>query len=140
MIGGHLATTVWESRRSTMSKQRIPPRQGECKESDSAPDIAKPRDADARDIWGRPIAYDEAPEEEAARLLMSLNWLCDIVDYSRRNPDTADRNLLECGEMIARLTASCRSPELRKGLADAAVSIAGRRYREALGILRSLSR
>lgn len=109
------------------------------RQSRAGSDTATAKERGACDIWGRPLADDETPDEQAARLLMSLNWICDLLDHISGDPDDADRVRSMCQEFIGRLTASCRAPELRKGLADAASHIGANRYREASAVLRSLA-
>ena len=90
-------------------------------------------------MWGRPVAYDETPGEEEARMLMSLNWLCDLLDHIGRNPGDADRLRPDCSAFIGRLSANCRSSKLRKSLGDAATCIDSHRYGEASAILRAVA-
>lgn len=90
-----------------------------------------------RDLWGRPIADDESADEEVARLLMPMNWICDLLERMIRTPSEADRYRSICDGFIRRMSAGCRSPELRDILIDATVRIAGRRYDIALAALRA---
>lgn len=122
-----------------MSNQQVPPKGRQRAESSAADDAAAAEGRGACDIWGRPVAYDETAGEEEARMLMSLNWVCDLLDHMSRNPDDDARLRPQCDEFIRRLSAGARSPRLRKGLADAATCIDSGRYQEASAILRAVA-
>lgn len=122
-----------------MSKRQIPSKERRRADPRTALDADAPKTPGTCDMWGRPVAYDETPGEEEARMLMSLNWLCDLLDHISRNPGDADRLRSDCGEFIGRLSANCRSPKLRKSLRDAATCIESNRHREASAILRAVA-
>ena len=43
----------------------------------------------AEDAWGRPIPERETADDEADRLLMPINWLCNLLERMRSAPEAA---------------------------------------------------
>jgi hypothetical protein len=99
--------------------------------------IAGRLDAPA-DPWGRAIPTTETEDEEIERLLLPLNWLCDLLEQMSRSPsDTAGlRSAFD--ELMARLRQSSRSTLVQRRLDDAAKEVAAGRHRDAMQALRGL--
>lgn len=91
------------------------------------------------DFWGQPSRLDETADEEISRLLLPINWLCDMLERMGREPLEADRHRGVCQELMDRLLGCCRSPDLRESLIDAGVWIAAKRYSYAATTLRCVA-
>lgn len=94
---------------------------------------------DPVDVWGHPVPADETGAEELERLLMPINWLSDLLERMDRAPADANRHRAACQELMDRLLAGCRTPELRDSLVEVGVWIAARRYRSAAVALRAVA-
>lgn len=94
---------------------------------------------DSVDVWGHSVPADETGAEELERLLMPINWLSDLLERMDRAPADANRYRAACQELMDRLLAGCRSPELREPLVEVGVWIAARRYRSAAVALRAVA-
>lgn len=92
----------------------------------------------AEDPWGRPVPDRETAEDEADRLLMPLNWMCDLLERMRTAPETAGSDGIAFNDLMRRLKDSSRSMLVRDQL-DLAASRAGAGcYDDAITALRSL--
>lgn len=94
---------------------------------------------DSVDFWGQPVRFDETADEEASRLLLPINWLCDLLERMDHAPSETNQHRAVCQELMDRLLGCCRSPELRESLIDAGVWIAARQYRTAATNLRAVA-
>lgn len=94
---------------------------------------------DPADVWGHSVPADQTDVEELERLLMPINWLSDLLELMDRVPADANRHLASCRDLMGRLLAGCRSPELKDSLIEVGVWIAARRYRSAADALRAVA-
>lgn len=91
------------------------------------------------DAWGRPVPDRETEDDEADRLLMPLNWLCDLLERMRSAPETAASDGVAFNELMRRLQDSSRSKLIRGQLDLAACRVAAGRYDDAITALRGLT-
>src|SRR5262249_61377294 len=69
------------------------------------------------DAWGRPVPDRETDDDEAERLLMPLNWLCDLLERMGRAPErAAGPDGVAFNALMRRLRDSCRSKLVRDQL------------------------
>lgn len=90
------------------------------------------------DPWGRAIPAAETEDEEIERLLLPLNWLCDLLEQMNRSSSDAGRLRSAFDELMARLRLSSRSPLVQERLDHAAERIAAGRHGDAIQALRGL--
>jgi len=91
------------------------------------------------DAWGRPVPDQETDDDEAERLLMPLNWLCDLLERMRSAPEgAAGPDRVAYDELMRRLQDSSRSKFVRDHLDLAASRAAAGLYDDAIRALRSL--
>ena len=91
------------------------------------------------DAWGRPVPDDESDDDEADRLLMPINWLCDLLERMRSGPErAAGPDGVAFNELMRRLQDSSRSKFVREHLDLAASRAKAGCYDDALKALRSL--
>ena len=93
----------------------------------------------AEDAWGRPVPDRETADDEADRLLMPLNWMCDLLERMRSAPETAaGPDGVAYKELLRRLQDSSRSKLVRDHLDLAASWAEAGCYDDAIKALRSL--
>ena len=93
----------------------------------------------AEDAWGRPVPERETAEDEADRLLMPINWLCDLLERMCSAPEAAaGADGVAYRELMRRLQHSSRSRLVRQHLDLAASRAAAGCYDDAVKALRSL--
>lgn len=91
------------------------------------------------DAWGRPVPDQETDDDEADRLLMPVNWLCDLLERMRSTPQAAAApDSVAYHELMRRLQDSSRSKFVRDQLDLAASRTAAGCYEDAIKALRSL--
>ena len=90
------------------------------------------------DAWGRPVPDRETEDDEADRLLMPLNWLCDLLERMRSAPETAGSDGVAFSDLMRRLQDSSRSKLVRDHLDLAASRAEVGSYDDAVKALRSL--
>jgi len=92
------------------------------------------------DAWGRPVPDQETDDDEADRLLMPINWLCDLLERMRSTPEAAaGRDGVAYHELMRRLLDSSRSKFVRDHLDLAASRTEAGCYDDAIKALRSLT-
>ena len=93
----------------------------------------------AEDAWGRPVPERETADDEADRLLMPLNWLCDLLERMRGAPAAGTGpDGVAYKELMRRLRHSSRSKLVRDHLDLAASRAEAGCYDDATKALRSL--
>jgi len=90
------------------------------------------------DPWGRLIPAAETEDEEIERLLLPLNWLCDLLEQMSRSPSDTGGLRSAFEELMARLRQSSRSTLVRDRLDHAAEQFAAGRHGDAMQALRGL--
>lgn len=91
------------------------------------------------DAWGRPVPDQETSDDEAERLLMPINWLCDLLERMRSAPEGATGpEGVAYNELMRRLQHSSGSKFVRDHLDLAASRAAAGFYDDAIKVLRSL--
>jgi hypothetical protein len=92
------------------------------------------------DAWGRPLPAQETEDEEVDRLLLAINWLCDMLERMSRAPEASGPDGAAYDELMRRLQQSSRSAFVRDCLDLAADRAEAGCYGDALTELRSLMR